>query len=361
LSEGNGTEQLKQNAAGSATLREIQEQPQAWRRSLDILRSGALTQSLAANPPWRAEWVFFGCGTSFYLAQSAAASFSMQTGAVTRALPASELLFYPDAVLDAGEKPGFPVLISRSGMTSEVLRAARLLRERNIPFLGVTCDGGELATLSPFTLRLDVPERSTVMTASFTSMLLALQFVAASFHVGSNLAVFDELPVAAGSLLKQNTAQMQELGERPFANYVFLGQGPLFGIAQECALKVTESSCSYTQSYHTLEFRHGPKSIVAPEVLITFLLSDAAYDEEVELLREVKELGATTLVVANALAPDLRQFADYAVELNTTVPEALRSCLYTIPAQLLACYTGLRKGFNPDAPRNLTRVVLLEN
>jgi glucosamine--fructose-6-phosphate aminotransferase (isomerizing) len=361
LSEVNGMDQLRQNAPGSATLREIQGQPQAWRRSLEILRNGALIQSLAANPPWRAEWVFLGCGTSFYLAQSAAVSFSMQTGAVTRALPASELLFYPDAVLDAGEKPAFPVLISRSGMTSEILRAARMLRERNIPFLGVTCDGGQLETLSPFTLRLDVPEDSTVMTASFTSMLIALQYVGASFHAGSNLAVFDELPGAAANVLKQETAKIQALADRPFANYVFLGQGPLFGIAQECALKVTESSCSYTQSYHTLEFRHGPKSIVGPEVLITFLLSDGAYDEEVELLREMKELGATTMVVANMLAKELRQFADYAVELNTTVPEALRSPLYTIPAQLLACYTGLRKGFNPDAPRNLTRVVLLEN
>jgi glucosamine--fructose-6-phosphate aminotransferase (isomerizing) len=352
---------LKQDGAGSATLREIHEQPQAWRRSLDILRNGPLIQALAANPPWRAEWVFLGCGTSFYLAQSAAASFGMQTRAVTRALPASELLFYPNAVLDGAERPPFPVLISRSGMTSEILRAARMLRERNIQFLGVTCDGGELETLAPFKLRLDVPERSTVMTASFTSMLLALQFVGASFQSAGNLAAFDELPIAAANLLKQETAQMRVLAQRPFADYVFLGQGALFGIAQECALKVTESSCSYTQSYHTLEFRHGPKSIVAPEVLITFLLSDAAYDEELELLREVKELGATTLVVANTLAKDLKQFADYAVELNTTVPEALRSPLYTIPAQLLACYTGLRKGFNPDAPRNLTRVVLLED
>ena len=31
-----------------------------------------------------------------------------------------------------------------------------------------------------------------------------------------------------------------------------------------------------------------------------------------------------------------------------------------VPAQLLGCYTGMKKGLNPDAPKNLSRVVLLD-
>jgi glucosamine 6-phosphate synthetase-like amidotransferase/phosphosugar isomerase protein len=31
-----------------------------------------------------------------------------------------------------------------------------------------------------------------------------------------------------------------------------------------------------------------------------------------------------------------------------------------IPGQLLGFFTGIRKGFNPDQPRNLTRVVMLD-
>jgi hypothetical protein len=49
-----------------------------------------------------------------------------------------------------------------------------------------------------------------------------------------------------------------------FSDFVFLAQGPLFGIASECMLKVTESSSSYAQVFHSLEFRHGPKSIASP-------------------------------------------------------------------------------------------------
>ena len=84
-----------------------------------------------------------------------------------------------------------------------------------------------------------------------------------------------------------------------FADYVFLGQGPLFGIASEGQLKVKEMSCSYAQVFHTLEFRHGPKAIVGPETLLTFLLSETGYEEESKVLEEMKALGATTLVIAN--------------------------------------------------------------
>lgn len=342
------------------TLEEIHGQPTAWRNTLESLKQGALISALAGHRPSAAEWVFLGCGTSYYLAQAAATSISFQTGAATRASPASELLFYPDTVLASSGKPVFPVLISRSGMTSEIVRAAQMLREGGVPFLGVTCDGGELKALAPFALHALAPERSTVMTASFTSMLLALQYLAQALE---NRAVdaFDQLPHAGARFLEESEATLRDLATRRFENYVFLGQGPLFGVAQECALKLTESSCSYTQSYHTLEFRHGPKSIAAPEVLIAFSLSEAGYREEVEVLREMKNLGATTLVVANAISPELKRLADYALALEADVPEMLRTAIYAITGQLLGCYAGLHKGLNPDSPKNLTRVVMIES
>src|SRR5437762_9741629 len=62
--------------------------------------------------------------------------------------------------------------------------------------------------------------------------------------------------VSALIQLSQETAPLLEkipqllrsfVAERNFADYVFLAQGPLFGIASECMLKVTESSCAYAQ------------------------------------------------------------------------------------------------------------------
>jgi glucosamine--fructose-6-phosphate aminotransferase (isomerizing) len=124
-------------------------------------------------------------------------------------------------------------------------------------------------------------------------------------------------------------------------------------------LKVTESSCSYAQVFHSLEFRHGPKSIVGPQMLITFVMSETSYDSEVELLEEMKALGAATMVIANRVDNRAQRASDFAVELGLQSPEYARPAAFAIWGQLYGVYNGLKKGLNPDSPKNLTRVVEL--
>src|SRR6202023_3513050 len=125
------------------------------------------------------------------------------------------------------------------------------------------------------------------------------------------------LPGQVAPRLNDMQATVRSLVDsRAYADYVFLGQGPFFGIAQESMLKVKEMSCSYAQGFHTLEFRHGPKAIVSPETLITFILSESGFDAEVAVLEEIKKLGGATLVVTNAANAAVRRSADYLVELE---------------------------------------------
>ena len=121
------------------------------------------------------------------------------------------------------------------------------------------------------------------------------------------------------------------VGARQFADYVCLGQGPFYGLACETALKITEMSVSYAQSFHTLEFRHGPKSIVGPETLIIFLLSEQGYDAECDVLQEIKGLGGTTLAVANRADKRARAASDLLDRIGfrpagSGAPGALRLC-----------------------------------
>ncbi len=148
---------------------------------------------------------------------------------------------------------------------------------------------------------------------------------------------------------------------RGYADYVFLGQGPFFGVAQESMLKVKEMSCSYAQAFHTLEFRHGPKAIVSAETLVTFFLSESGFDAETAVLEEIKGLGGATLVVTNAANSIVRRCADFLIELSLNAPEAARPAASVIASQLLGFHTAIRKGFDPDQPRHLTRVVMLDS
>ena len=351
--------------AGAHTLREILSQPHCWRECFAALDSQEqLSQALKRCGP-AAEWLFIGCGSSYYVALGAASTWTALTGQAARAVPASELLLFPQLVL-SGARPCQPVLISRSGHTSEVLKAAEILEvQHNIRTLAISCATHQpLEEISAQTLYLlSGDEQSTVMTRSFTSMLLALQALAAEQGGQKEFAAaLRRLPGQVELLLQDLAPGIAAFVERhTFADYVYLGQGPFFALANEGMLKVTEMSCSYGQCFHTLEFRHGPKAIVGPETLVTFLLSETGGEAEREVLDEIKGLGATTLVVANQADPAIRRAADFLVELRLDVPEFARLAAYIITGQFLGLYTGLKKGYDPDRPRHLSRAVILNN
>lgn len=347
---------------GQHTLREILSQPRCWSACLAKLAGSAELRAATQFARPGAEWIFVGCGTSYYLAQAAASSFNC-LGLPARAVPASDLLMYPALTLNGG-RDYIPVVISRSGRTSEAVRAAQMLeKDRDLRTIAITCaDGQPLEPACSVVLKLlDADEQSTVMTRSFTSMLLALQYLGATV-VGNDAfrRALIELPHQIEPLLQDIPQQLRLFVEsRSFSDFVFLAQGPLFGIASECMLKVTESSCSYAQVFHSLEFRHGPKSIAGPETLITFLMSETSYEAEVELLEEMKALGAATMVIANRVETRAQRASDFAIELGLRAPECARVAAFAIWGQLYGVYYGLKKGLNPDSPKNLTRVVEL--
>ena len=350
-------------AAGAYSLAEIESQPECWRACLSGLRESGMLEKVSATFGDAEEWLFIGCGSSYYVGLCAAATMAALTGLRARAIPASEILLYPKLVL-ASTRKCVPVLISRSGQTSEVLKAAELLSARRIPTLAISCvEGQALQKLASLTITLPVAdEKSTVMTRSFTSMLLALQNLAAVLgENSSSCAALAKAPELAAPALRTLPKRIRDfVAAHQFADYVCLGQGPFYGLACEYALKVTEMSVSYAQAFHTLEFRHGPKSIVSPETLLIFLLSEEGCEAESDVLEEMKSLGAATLVVINRAKQRVRSAADMLVELSIDAPELIRLAPSLVPGQLLGLYAGLKKGLDPDAPRHLSRAVILD-
>jgi glucosamine--fructose-6-phosphate aminotransferase (isomerizing) len=350
---------------GASTRAEIDSQPHCWKACFQVLEKSRQIEDLAAKVRPGTDCLFIGCGSSYYLSQAAAASWQLITGRPARAIPASELLLFPDLVLK-GDSPCQPILVSRSGMSSEVVRAAEYLEhERDIRTLAISCGQhqplDEICTDTLYLLPAD--EKSVVMTRSFSSMLLGAQALAAQVANRRDIAEgLRRIPDRVQVILDSLHERIQQFVESyTFADYVFLAQGPLFGIASEGQLKVKEMSCSYAQVFHTMEFRHGPKAIAGPETLITFLLSESGYEEERKVLEEMKSLGATTLVIANQAEEVTRQNADFLVELRLETPECVRQVGFLVTCQLLGLYTGLKKGYDIDSPRNLTRAVILDS
>ena len=104
--------------------------------------SGALEHLAEIFSP-RSPWLFVGCGSSYYLSRLIAALWTKHFYIPATAVPASELLFAPEETLRRIGAEQI-VLMSRSGETTEVLRAAELLQShKTVQTLGVTCNPAE--------------------------------------------------------------------------------------------------------------------------------------------------------------------------------------------------------------------------
>jgi glucosamine--fructose-6-phosphate aminotransferase (isomerizing) len=191
-------------------------------------------------------------------------------------------------------------------------------------------------------------------------MLLQIQLLADSISGSKYFNQLKKLPDIGESQIRNNQSFVKDMiNSNNFKSFVFLGHGPLFGIASESMLKITEMSLSISNVFHSLEFRHGPMSRVDENTLITFFISKQSLDYEKSLVKEMQDLGAKTLVICDNVTSDIKNNADFIIELNSGMRQFENLILYLPIAQFIGYYQAIKKGLNPDEPQNLTQVVTL--
>lgn len=348
----------------SLTYREISRQQQGWDLALKALENSGEKLREMVEPFRERTWIFSGCGTSFYLAQTAAALFQMLTGIRARAVPASEILIFPELVFNKRDEY-LLAPISRSGTTSETVRAAQKARaEFRIPTLAISCNPQSAMSVES-DLRLEFPfdpERSVVMTGSFTTMLLSVLYLGELLAAGQTIhPQMAQIGAVSQKLMEEYRGLMNEIAaDLSLEKFVFLGQGPFYGIANEAALKMQEMSLSTALSYHSLEYRHGPMSTAGENTLITILLCRIGNRYGKQLARDLKRLGAKILAFAGGDNGLAGIEADFLVRVPGNFGDLFNPLLFMPLLQLLAFYHAIEKKINPDQPKNLTAVVKLE-
>jgi glucosamine--fructose-6-phosphate aminotransferase (isomerizing) len=343
---------------GSFTLRETSDQPAAWSAALQRFERDAGRVDRLFEKRLPDEVVFTGCGSSYYLSMTAASVFQQITGLRAKAVPASEILQFPESVFVQDTSP-LLVASSRSGTTTETLHALKAAVRRRIPTLCLTC-----AAQSPLARQADLTlcspkgsERSVVMTKSFSSLLLLGLLLAAQRGADAGLRrELSRLPALGRRVLKIALPLMRDIGTTA-SRFVFLGAGPAHGIAWEAMLKMTEMAQRVAVAYHPLEFRHGPISAAGPGTLVMLFGTEAGAKLEAALIRDLRKHGATTVVIND----DARAVgnAEVSVALGAGLSDLTRSVLYLPFAQMLAYWRAIGADLNPDRPKHLSSVVRL--
>ena len=338
---------------GHFTREEIQSQPEAWAAALKVLYE-TRRSVLDLEPAGRFENIIYtGCGSTYYLSLAAAALTQELTGLPCRAFPASELWLYPGSSYVTGKT--LLVAVSRSGETTETLRACQaFLDKKRGTLLTLSCYG-DMPLSKMGVLNILLPsgqEQSVAQTRAFSTLYLGTVVLACLWAGREDLIdSMTKIPEAGRRLLKTYTSLATELGrDASIDRFYWLGSGPRLGLACELSLKMKEMSLSHSETFHFMEFRHGPKSMITPSALTIGLRSTVNGQEEAAVLEDVKALGGHVLDIAETGSE---------VRFESGLDEAVRNVLYLPIGQMIAFNRSLSKGLNPDHPMNLDAVVKL--
>ena len=313
----------------------------------------------------RESWIFTGCGTTYALALTAASLFQ-QLGMTAAALPASEIAFYPVSLPQGGS---MLLAFSRSGETSETLWAVDAFRKQRAQgkVFAVTADPeSSLAQKADFVLKAaPARDRSTVETKSFSGMLYLLQvFSAWVSGNGERLDRLKNIPLNMKGLLSETRPAAEHVGKNPeISRFFFLGSAENYGLACQAAFTMKECSAEWSEAFHPLEFRHGPRTAATGEAFVCLFLTDdrRAIEQELRVIREMKDQGAHTLVLCDRIEgsdfPSL-EGVNY-LDLGSGLPLTDRLTLYLPFVQWLAYTRSLSAGKDPDHPTNLSAVTRL--
>lgn len=346
---------MSDRTPGAFAREEIASQGRAWEQAIPLITQQAdAIRRLFADAD---QVLCTGCGSGLNIAYCAASVLQMQAGIPAQAAAAADVYLFPTGAVASKHKP-LGLLFSRSGRTTETLRAGRQLRALGMRTLAVTCDAtSPLALESDLTLSLaPLQEQAVVTTRSLTGMVLAAQVVAAILSDDATyLANLKRLPGLCQTRMQAFQTLGQRVGQRgDVQRYAFLGNGPFYGLAREGQLKLKEMAQPPCDAYHMLDFRHGPQSTVDAHTLVVAFLSDSGYRQEVEFLSDMRALGGLTWAVCESADDALRGAATYLLELQTGLSELERLPLCLPAVQYMAYHRALELGFDPDRPHHLT-------
>jgi len=344
---------------GGATILEIGQQPDAWREvagRADAQAAGFLRE-IAGRPDLRV--ILAGAGSSAFAGEIAAPALRRHLDRRVEAIATTSIVASPLDYLERNT-PTLVVSFGRSGNSPESLATTALADELvdDVWHLIFTCDrDGELGRAHSGranSLVVYMPERTNdsgfAMTSSLTSMLLSCLMM-----LGPAEREDAETLARAAEHVVGLQPDIRALAQTKKQRFVYLGSGPLEGLARESALKLLELTAGEVVTYFDspLGFRHGPKSVLDGDTLVVVYVSTDPYTRryDLDIIAEIRgQLGedAVTVISTEPIPAELGPAV--VIPGLEGIDDSLVALVYLVYAQYLALFASLECAKTPDNP-----------
>ena len=355
-------------------LKEINEQPVAIQRTIAPRITNDLPDFSNDNIPSSLfencrDITIIACGTAMY------------AGMVGKTL-IQDMLSLPVTVAIASEfryenpvitNDSLVIVVSQSGETIDTLEALRLAKTKTEKTLAiVNVKGSSIARESNYVLYTHAgPEIAVASTKAYTVQAAIFYLIACQLGLTRKKICLNDAKEFIRNLYSVSdhitdilkiSDKIESLTRRMInaTNTFFIGRGIDYALSMEGALKLKEISYIHSEAYAAGELKHGTISLISDGVpVIALATQDHVYSKVISNIREVKARGAYVILLSMDQEITDRSICDVHISLPN-VPVQFSIFESVVVLQMIAYYTSVGKGLNPDQPRNLAKSVTVE-
>ena len=337
-------------------MKEIMEEPHAIRCA--TMQDKKQLLEMAIGILRSRQVVITACGTSRHAALVGRYLFSKLGGKFCDVIMASEFQYFSDSI----DKNSLVIAISQSGETADVIQGVKRARENGATIYSlVNTVGSTLARMSDRVLYLNCgPEVGVAATKTFMSQLTIFYLLAFTManRLEEGLGKIVDICPKIEKCFSKNSKKIRGLAQqtKDKGDYYYIARGINFAIAAEGALKMKEISYVHAEGMPAGELKHGTLALIDKGTPVVVICPrDYTFDETIANAHETKARGAFVIGVSeenNLIFDDWLEIPQ--------VEEIFQPLVTVVPLQLLAYYSALAHGKDPDKPRNLAKSVTVK-
>jgi len=302
--------------------------------------------------------IIAACGSSRYAALIGRYLFSQLAGKFCDVVMASEFQYFASSI----DKDTVVIAVSQSGETADVMEGVKLARAKGAKIVSiVNVPGSSLTRIAHKTLYLNCgPEICVAATKSFIAQLVVFYLLAFAMmnKLDRGIKKLKNLSVGVNGSFDENSQKLMLLADRLHEqdNFYYIARGINFAMASEGALKLKELSYIHAEGMPAGELKHGTIALIEDGTpVVAICPNDQTYHETVANAIETKARGAFVIGISDKD----NEIFDAWVKVPE-VEDIFYPLAVILPLQLLAYYLAVRRGKDPDKPRNLAKSVTVK-
>lgn len=344
-------------------LKEIMEEKFALKRIRDCYSEQNFLNKIDKNFLKKFDKIeFIGCGTAYHAGLMGARYMEHIVKIPSSAYIASEFIYMNPLI----SSKTLYIFVSQSGETADTLRAMELVKSKGCKTLAISnVLYSTLAKNVDFVLPVCAgPEIAVASTKAYVCQLAVLYILAKHIKNIKNNKKYNylnDLIKIEKEILNFDYKTLDEIAEflkdKPQA--IYIGKDLDFVTANEAGLKLKEISYIYASAYPSGELKHGFLAIVDEDTTMFVIANNKKLnDKTCNASLEAKSRGAQLVLIGGNEKVDILK-PKWHIKLPD-LNEYLLPIVSIAHLQYISYLVSIKKGLNPDKPRNLAKSVTVE-